>query len=173
MQGVGFACRLLGGTSAHCRALGQKLLPEAWRVAIRVQEVFGSQDPKVMALTILSSQRALTDKDEWCGVLHAGAVVVTSLLCTSQQVIIKKPPQQQQYHPQGPIYFYWHELIPAEELKPNPAETSGNLFRLLQRQSAHWRKCWCSVIFITMSVKTCCQLTPFLTQYIFSKAEGK
>lgn len=27
--------------------------------------------------------------DEECGVLHAGAVVVTSHLCTSQQVIIK------------------------------------------------------------------------------------
>jgi len=36
-----------------------------------------------------SLQRALIDKDEWCGVLHAGAVAVTSHFCTSQQVIIK------------------------------------------------------------------------------------
>ena len=48
----GFAFWLLGGTSRHCRALGQKLLPEAWQMAIRVQEVFGSQAPKFMALTI-------------------------------------------------------------------------------------------------------------------------
>lgn len=52
VQGVSFACWLLRGISRHCRALGQKLLPEAWQVAIRVQEVFGSQAPKFVALTI-------------------------------------------------------------------------------------------------------------------------
>lgn len=52
VQGVGFACWLLGGTSRHCGALGQKLLPEEWQVAIRVQEVFGSQAPTFTALTL-------------------------------------------------------------------------------------------------------------------------
>lgn len=45
--------------------------------------------PSLWLLPFPSSQRALSDKDAWCGVLHAGAVVVTSYLCTSPQVIIK------------------------------------------------------------------------------------
>lgn len=71
------------------KALGKKLLPEVWPVAIRVQEVLVARHPSLWLLAFLSSQRALTDKDEWCGVVHARAVVVTSYLCTSQQVIIK------------------------------------------------------------------------------------
>lgn len=48
-----------------------------------------ARSPSLWLLPFLCLQMTLTDTDEWCGVLHAGAVVVTSHLCTSQQVIIK------------------------------------------------------------------------------------
>lgn len=89
VQGVGFGCWWLGGTSRHCRALERNLLPEVWPVAIRVQEVSVARPPGLWLLALLLSQKALTDKDEWCGVAQARAVVVTSYLWTSQQVIIK------------------------------------------------------------------------------------
>lgn len=172
VQGGRLWLLVLGGTNRHCRALGKKLLPEEWPVAIRVQQVLVARPPSLWLWVFLSWERALTDKDEWCGVVHARAVVVTSYFCTSQQVIIKINTSMAAASPRAYLLpLAWTNSAGGAQAKS--CRDQRETLQALAKAVAHWRKCWCLAIFIAMSVKTCCQLTPSLTQHIFSKAEGK